>query len=101
MNHLDLWVRKGLPGVRLPHILGSDIAGEVVETGEYVSGISVGQRVLMRQCIFAIIAKSASRACRINVTNSPFAANSVDAETVKLMAVPQACVIPHSRFAHV
>ena len=25
MNHLDLWVRKGLPGVKLPHILGSDI----------------------------------------------------------------------------
>src|SRR5271166_1455690 len=28
LNHLDLWVRKGLPGVQLPHILGSDIAGE-------------------------------------------------------------------------
>jgi len=26
MNHLDLRVREGLPGVRLPHILGSDIA---------------------------------------------------------------------------
>src|SRR5689334_11059292 len=24
LNHLDLWVRKGLPGVQLPHILGSD-----------------------------------------------------------------------------
>ena len=31
LNHLDLWVRKGLPGVKLPHILGSDIAGEVAE----------------------------------------------------------------------
>src|SRR5437899_2275854 len=29
LNHLDLWVRKGLPGVKLPHILGSDIAGEI------------------------------------------------------------------------
>ena len=29
LNHLDVWVRKGLPGVKLPHILGSDIAGEV------------------------------------------------------------------------
>ena len=36
LNHLDLWVRKGLPGVPLPHILGSDIAGEIVEAGEYV-----------------------------------------------------------------
>jgi NADPH:quinone reductase-like Zn-dependent oxidoreductase len=34
MNHLDLWVRKGLPGIRLPHIPGSDVAGEIVEVGE-------------------------------------------------------------------
>jgi NADPH:quinone reductase-like Zn-dependent oxidoreductase len=47
LNHLDVWVRKGLPGVKLPHILGSDIAGEVVEVGEYVSGIKPGQRVLV------------------------------------------------------
>ena len=47
MNHLDIWVRKGLPGVPLPHILGSDIAGEIVETGEYVTGFTPGQRVLL------------------------------------------------------
>ena len=47
MNHLDIWVRKGLPGVNLPHILGSDIAGEIVEVGEYVPGLKVGQRVLL------------------------------------------------------
>jgi NADPH:quinone reductase-like Zn-dependent oxidoreductase len=47
MNHLDLWVRKGLPGVKLPHIPGSDVAGEVVEVGEYVTGFTPGQRVLL------------------------------------------------------
>ena len=47
LNHLDLWVRKGLPGVQLPHILGSDIAGEVVESGEYVVDVKPGQRVLL------------------------------------------------------
>jgi NADPH:quinone reductase-like Zn-dependent oxidoreductase len=47
MNHLDLWVRKGVSPVRLPHILGSDIAGEVVEVGEYVTGFRTGQRVLL------------------------------------------------------
>ena len=47
LNHLDLWVRKGLPGVKLPHILGSDIAGEIVEVGEYVTGFKPGQRVLL------------------------------------------------------
>src|SRR5438477_12141674 len=47
LNHLDLWVRKGLPGVKLPHILGSDIAGEVVAAGEYVTWIKAGERVLV------------------------------------------------------
>ena len=46
LNHLDLWVRKGLPGVKLPHILGSDIAGEIVECGEYITDLNEGIRVL-------------------------------------------------------
>jgi NADPH:quinone reductase-like Zn-dependent oxidoreductase len=52
MNHLDLWVRKGLPGVKLPHINGSDVAGEVVEAGEYVSGFREGQRVLLSPMVY-------------------------------------------------
>lgn len=38
LNHLDLFIRQGIPGVKigLPRILGSDIAGEVVGTGERV-----------------------------------------------------------------
>jgi NADPH:quinone reductase-like Zn-dependent oxidoreductase len=38
LNHLDIWVRNGIPAYKtpLPHILGSDIAGEVVEVGEGV-----------------------------------------------------------------
>lgn len=33
VNHLDVWVRKGLPGLRYPIILGSDAAGVIRETG--------------------------------------------------------------------
>jgi NADPH:quinone reductase-like Zn-dependent oxidoreductase len=33
VNHLDLWVRRGLPGAQYPIILGSDAAGIVKETG--------------------------------------------------------------------
>jgi NADPH:quinone reductase-like Zn-dependent oxidoreductase len=49
LNHLDLWTRKGLPGrpVSFPHILGSDIAGEVVALGSPVDGISPSQRVML------------------------------------------------------
>ncbi len=33
LNHLDLWVREGLPGITLPVIMGSDAAGVVEEMG--------------------------------------------------------------------
>jgi NADPH:quinone reductase-like Zn-dependent oxidoreductase len=36
LNHLDLWVRKGLPSVPKPRILGADAAGVRLDTGERV-----------------------------------------------------------------
>ena len=49
LNHLDLWVRRGLPNVPipLPHIPGSDIAGEVAKIGADVTTIRVGQKVVL------------------------------------------------------
>jgi len=49
LNHLDLWVRRGMPGIRIPmpHIPGSDIAGEVSFVCEKVSGVQPGERVLL------------------------------------------------------
>ncbi len=49
LNHLDLWVLGSLPGLKLemPHIGGSDIAGVIAELGEGVTGIEVGQRVVV------------------------------------------------------
>jgi NADPH:quinone reductase-like Zn-dependent oxidoreductase len=49
LNHLDLWARRGMPGITIPmpHILGSDIAGEVARVGERVSGVHTGERVLL------------------------------------------------------
>lgn len=47
LNHLDLWCRSNLPGVRLPLILGCDVSGEVVEVGAGVSHIKVGDKVLV------------------------------------------------------
>jgi NADPH:quinone reductase-like Zn-dependent oxidoreductase len=49
LNHLDLWLRRGLPTqpLKFPHILGSDISGEVAKIGEAVSNVRVGDRVLL------------------------------------------------------
>lgn len=48
LNHLDLWVRRGLPiDTTMPHIGGSDIAGVVAEAGERAAGVEVGRRVVV------------------------------------------------------
>jgi NADPH:quinone reductase-like Zn-dependent oxidoreductase len=52
LNHLDLFIRKGLPGVKLPHINGSDVAGEIAEVGEYIIDLKPGQRVLLAPMTF-------------------------------------------------
>jgi NADPH:quinone reductase-like Zn-dependent oxidoreductase len=47
LNHLDIWVRKGLPSVPKPRILGADGAGVVVALGDGASGFSPGDRVVV------------------------------------------------------
>jgi NADPH:quinone reductase-like Zn-dependent oxidoreductase len=43
LNHLDVWIRKGLPSVPKPRILGADGAGVVVSGGDFAPG----QRVVI------------------------------------------------------
>src|SRR5205807_58581 len=49
LNHLDLCVRRGLPNVPipLPHIPGSDVAGEIAKIGADVTNIRVGQKTVL------------------------------------------------------
>ena len=53
INHLDIWVRQGLPGVKfpLPLIPGVDASGVVAELGEAVRHVRVGDRVVVAQGI--------------------------------------------------
>ncbi len=48
-NYNDIWARRGMPGmtVILPHISGSDVAGEVVEVGSEVSHVKPGDEVVV------------------------------------------------------
>ncbi len=96
LNHLDLWVRRGLPGIKiqLPHIPGSDIAGEVARVGELVTRVKVGQKVLLApglacgQC--AACSGGADNRCR-KYTIFGYLVDGGCAEFVKS---PEANVIP-------
>jgi NADPH:quinone reductase-like Zn-dependent oxidoreductase len=70
LNHLDLWLRGGVRGwaLPLPHIVGSDISGEVAEVGALGTRLKPGDRVLLSpgiscgQC--AACFKGLDSACR-------------------------------------
>jgi NADPH:quinone reductase-like Zn-dependent oxidoreductase len=47
LNHLDVWIRKGMPSVPKPRILGADGAGVVEAVGDGVSGFEPGERVVL------------------------------------------------------
>ncbi|HZD87741.1 MAG TPA: zinc-binding dehydrogenase [Gaiellaceae bacterium] len=47
LNHLDVWIRQGLPSVPKPRILGADGAGVVEALGDGVEGFEPGERVVL------------------------------------------------------
>ena len=49
LNYLDVWQRKGLPGIRIPmpHISGSDIAGIIESVGTGVEYLKPGEKTLV------------------------------------------------------
>src|SRR5437764_7103542 len=91
LNHLDLFVRAGIPGMKfaMPHILGSDIAGEVVEAGELCERVKAGWRVMLspgqscRQCEQCLTGKD--NFCR-RFTMFGYA---VDGGNTELLAAPE------------
>lgn len=96
LNHLDLFVRAGIPGMKfnMPHILGCDIAGEVMQAGALCERVPPGWRVLLspgvscRQC--AQCASGLDNYCR-RYTMFGYAVDGGDCE---LMAVPEYAAIP-------
>jgi NADPH:quinone reductase-like Zn-dependent oxidoreductase len=62
LNHMDLWVRQGWPGLKLdlPHISGADAAGVVAEIGPEVKGVTPGTRVVLN----AVLADGTCEFCR-------------------------------------
>lgn len=96
LNRLDLWVRNGIPGIRypMPHILGSDISGEVAAVGDLCTRIKPGQRVIVapglscRQCIKCL--EGRDNECRKYALHG----NGILGGYRELMPVPEYAVIP-------
>lgn len=96
LNHLDLWVRRGLPGIAipLPHVPGSDISGEVVAVGELCKRVRAGDKVLLapgvtcQQCKECLAGDD--HLCR-SYTNFGY---MIDGGCAELVASPEVNCIP-------
>ena len=94
LNHLDLWVRKGLPGVKLPHILGSDIADEVAECGEYITDLKPGTPVLLSPMLFCGHCQQCNSGRQNFCPQFAVLGNNAEGGNCERIAVPRVNVIP-------
>jgi NADPH:quinone reductase-like Zn-dependent oxidoreductase len=81
LNHLDVWVRKGLPSVPKPRILGADGAGVVEALGDGATGVAIGDRVVLNPGV--------EHGDRITVVGEHF-----DGTHAELIAIDHAQVFP-------
>src|SRR3546814_1789992 len=54
LNHMDLWLTKGQPKPRLPHVPGCDVAGVVEAVGDDVTTVAVGDEVVLNPAVSPI-----------------------------------------------
>lgn len=94
LNHLDLFIRKGLPGVKLPHINGSDISGDIAEVGEYITDLKPGQRVLLAPMTFCGICPACTSGQQNLCLQFSVLGYLNDGGNAEYIAVPRVNVLP-------
>jgi NADPH:quinone reductase-like Zn-dependent oxidoreductase len=93
LNHLDLWQRRGIDRLRipLPHVPGSDVAGEVVDAG---GAVPAGTRVLLQPGLSCGVC-AACRDGRDNLCPSyDIVGLKTDGGCAELVAVPAGNLVP-------
>jgi len=51
LNHMDVWITKGMPKPHTPHVPGCDVAGVVESVGAMVDDVEVGQEVVLNPAV--------------------------------------------------
>ena len=96
LNHLDLWVRNGVPGhtFPLPIVPGCDVAGVVDAVGPGATGIAVGDEVIVapgRSCGRCPVCRRGEDAlCK----SFGIVGETVDGGCQEYLVAPDACLFP-------
>ncbi len=96
MNHLDLWVRKGIPGVRfpLPLTLGSDGAGVVDATGPGVRAARPGDEVVLNPGVSCGVCAACLRGRDNLCREYGLLGEHRDGTDAEFVVVPEANLVP-------
>jgi NADPH:quinone reductase-like Zn-dependent oxidoreductase len=94
LNHLDLFLRKGVYSPSLPHINGSDVAGEVAAVGELITSVSPGQRALLAPMMFCGHCAACSAGMQNMCREFSVFGNRVNGGNAEFVAVPRVNVVP-------
>lgn len=96
LNHLDLWVRRGIPGITLemPHVLGADGAGVVDQVGAGVTAVSEGDPVFLQPGLFCGRCEFCHSGEESQCIRYALLGEHVDGALAEFVVVPEANVYP-------
>lgn len=96
LNHLDVWVRRGVPGhaFPLPLVPGNDVAGVVAELGPGVTGVSVGDEVVLGPGVSCGVCPACLSGRDHRCRSYGILGESRDGGCAEKIAVPRANVFP-------
>lgn len=94
LNHVDLWVARGLPAPPLPHVPGTDGAGVVDAVGPQVSGARVGDEVVLNPAIGCGSCEACSSGEQPLCTGLRIVGEHLPGTHAELVVVPSANVVP-------
>ncbi len=104
LNHLDIWVRNGGRfELTMPHVLGSDAAGVVTKLGPGVSGVAVGDEVVLDSGLSCGACEYCRRGEKSLCPDFGIIGAHRDGTFAEFIAVPAANVLPKPAildFAH-
>ncbi len=95
LNHLDLWVRQGLPGApfHLPAITGADAAGDVYAVGAGVDDLAIGTPVMVLPGVSCGVCAACLMGADQLCASYGILGESCDGALAELVKVPRANVV--------